>query len=462
MRKRILVILNTFFLTTCSHALSLTFTEDGEIHSGNYWHISVRNEARLKIYGGSSDWLIAEEASRVELHGGSLAAGSGHYTYMEENSSYFQYGGTNYSLRLTDNAKSSIFDGYLNHVRTYHNTSLSIFGGDIGVIFSVENSKTHIYGNSFRYYQTDSFGNHGIGYSRLTGFYGDGSSFDISLLDIYLESQGLIFRTFDNMELHWVLKPVNHVPVADAGPDQTVYAWFDGMAKVILDGTDSYDDDNHPLTYNWAWNVDGNSYDANGVNPIIELPVGEHLIELIVSDGIDDSEPNEIVITVLPAIETAAKLTPKVLNTDSHGNWIKAHFTLSEGYSVYDVDVNTPATMEPLGIESEHINVFVNEDGLVEIKIDFDRSAICGSGLDYGPAEIAIVGMFTSGQYFYGIDIIKITTNSLNHIVNLASHWLEAGCDIPDWCSGADIDHSSIVNFVDFALFDGCCIEVVK
>ena len=70
--------------------------------------------------------------------------------------------------------------------------------------------------------------------------------------------------------------------------------------------------------------------------------------------------------------------------------------------------------------------------------------------------------MFTSGQYFYGIDTIKIITNRLKNIANLASHWLEADCDVPDWCSGADIDHSSTVDFVDFALLGGCFIEIVK
>jgi hypothetical protein len=254
----------------------------------------------------------------------------------------------------------------------------------------------------------------------------------------------------------------NHIPVADAGSDQTVYTWFDGMAKVILDCTGSYNDDGHPLIYNWTWNVDGNTFDANGVNPIIELPIGEHIIELIVNDDSDDSEPDEVIITVLPPIETAVRLTPKVLNTDSHGKWVKAHFVMPEGYSVYDVDVNTPATMEPLGIKSEYINVFINEDGLVEIEIGFNRAAVCLSGLNYGPIEIAVVGMLTSGQYFYGIDTIRVTANNLNRIADFASHWLESGCGAPDWCSGTDLDYSSTVNFIDFTMFDSCCVEVIE
>jgi hypothetical protein len=32
-----------------------------------------------------------------------------------------------------------------------------------------------------------------------------------------------------------------------------------------------------------------------------------------------------------------------------------------------------------------------------------------------------------------------------------ASHWLQAGCAEPDWCGGADIDHSGTVDLRDFA-----------
>lgn len=252
----------------------------------------------------------------------------------------------------------------------------------------------------------------------------------------------------------------NHTPIADAGPDQTVYAWFDGIAKVILDGSGSYDDDGDVLSFLWSWIVDGNSFTALGLRPIVELPVGEHIIELTVNDGIDDSEPDEVVIVVLPAMATAVKLTPRVLNLDSQGHWLKAHFVLPVGFSVEDVNANTPATVEPFGIESEYMSVSVNEDGRVEIKAAFDRATFCDTGMDYGPAEVAVVGLLTSGQYFYGIDTIKIITNQLKFLGVLASYWLQTSCDKPDWCGGFDLDQDGVVNFRDYALFDGCCIEV--
>ena len=95
----------------------------------------------------------------------------------------------------------------------------------------------------------------------------------------------------------------NHIPIADAGPGQIVYADPNGTAEVTLDGSASFDDDNDLLTYLWVWTIDNNSYDANGVNPIIKLPAGQHTITLVVNDGMEDSEPNEVIITVVPPLE---------------------------------------------------------------------------------------------------------------------------------------------------------------
>jgi hypothetical protein len=92
-------------------------------------------------------------------------------------------------------------------------------------------------------------------------------------------------------------------PIADAGPNTIAYTDINGIATVSLDGTGSYDEDSDDLTYLWTWSVDGNDYDVNGPKPTIELPVGEHTIELIVNDGIEDSEPDEVTIIVIDPLK---------------------------------------------------------------------------------------------------------------------------------------------------------------
>jgi hypothetical protein len=83
--------------------------------------------------------------------------------------------------------------------------------------------------------------------------------------------------------------PTNIVPVADAGPVQTV----DEGSSVFLDGSFSYDPDGDSLTYNWS-QVSGQTitlFNATTATPDFSAPTGlsanEILVfELTVSDGL--------------------------------------------------------------------------------------------------------------------------------------------------------------------------------
>jgi hypothetical protein len=167
---------------------------------------------------------------------------------------------------------------------------------------------------------------------------------------------------------------------------------------------------------------------------------------------------------VVPQIEVPMKFTPQALNQGSQGNWVKAHFVLPERFTVGDVDTNCPAKVtEPFEADTvaEYMNVFVDEDGLVEVEAAFERAEFCSGGIDGNAVEVTAIGLLTSGQQFYGTDTVKITNNALEHLADLASYWLEESCGQPDWCAGLDLDQDGALDFVDFALFDGCCIEVV-
>ncbi|MHC4386928.1 MAG: hypothetical protein ACYSUG_08070, partial [Planctomycetota bacterium] len=107
----------------------------------------------------------------------------------------------------------------------------------------------------------------------------------------------------------------NSVPVADSGNDKIVYAFVDGYADVWLNGTGSYDVDGDMLEYYWY--NDANDLIASGAEPNVVLPVGEHVIDLVVNDGVEDSEPDSCAVTVFETIEVEAELTPGVLNRDS-------------------------------------------------------------------------------------------------------------------------------------------------
>lgn len=74
----------------------------------------------------------------------------------------------------------------------------------------------------------------------------------------------------------------------------------DGIAQIPLDGGESYDPDGDELSYSWTIFDDENNViaKATGVTPIVELPVGEFDVELIVNDGNVDSDLAYSTITV--------------------------------------------------------------------------------------------------------------------------------------------------------------------
>ncbi|MHC4647582.1 MAG: S8 family serine peptidase [Planctomycetota bacterium] len=163
----------------------------------------------------------------------------------------------------------------------------------------------------------------------------------------------------------------------------------------------------------------------------------------------------------VPIIPAPVKFTPRSLNLAGRAKWLKAHLVLPEGFMVEDVDTNAPVLVD-FYIESHYMNVFVNEQGHVEIVAFFERSAFCDVFPYHGPAELTIVGLLTAGDYFGGTETIRMVNNTFERLAVLASYWLLSDCGPPDWCGGLDLDHDSNVNFDDFAVIKACCIEVIS
>jgi hypothetical protein len=251
----------------------------------------------------------------------------------------------------------------------------------------------------------------------------------------------------------------NRAPIADAGEDQVVYARTDAAEMVTLDGSGSYDEDGDEMTYAWKWAVDGNEFQASGEKPCIELPVGEYVVKLVVSDGNDESEPNYVKVTVVPAIACQMKFTPEALNLESKGKWVKAHFVLPEGYRAEDVNVNEPAELLPVAVKSESMKVFINDAGQVEVEASFARQGLCNRGSFDG--DVTAVGRLRSGQYFYGRDSVKVIDRRMERVGLMAMYWLEH-CSGPDYCGGFDSNEDGVVNFADFAQVGGCCEVIIE
>jgi hypothetical protein len=125
--------------------------------------------------------------------------------------------------------------------------------------------------------------------------------------------------------------PGNDVPVANAGPDQTVELTSCAGASVALNGSASSDPDNDQLTFTWTEN---GAVIANGVNPTVALAYGTHTITLTVDDGkggtaaddtavsIVDTTPPALTVTVSPnrlwpPNHKYATVTPTIAATDA-------------------------------------------------------------------------------------------------------------------------------------------------
>ncbi|MHC4361460.1 MAG: alkaline phosphatase, partial [Planctomycetota bacterium] len=245
---------------------------------------------------------------------------------------------------------------------------------------------------------------------------------------------------------------------------QQVIDWATGRADTLIIVTADHETGGLTVTKNnGAGNYPSVTW-STGSHTAADVPVYAWGANARFVSGIIDNTEIFAIATMPVPIEIPMRFTPQVLNPDSQGNWLKAHLILPDGISAADVDINTPAKLWPLGIESDYINVFVDEDefGGTGVEIGFDRSSFCEAVGNYGPAEVTVLGRLVSGKYFSGVDIIRIIANDPEYLGRLCSYWLQESCRPDDWCGGADADRNSEIDFTDFALFDSCCIQVLR
>lgn len=124
----------------------------------------------------------------------------------------------------------------------------------------------------------------------------------------------------------------NTIPSANAGADQSVHTGD----TVILNGASSHDDDS--LSYQWALvsYPEGSSAVLTGIDsvtPSFEADlVGSYVVELVVSDGDDQSPADQVIITA-----TKANTVPIAL-AGSNQTVVAGHQVNLDGSGSYDAD----------------------------------------------------------------------------------------------------------------------------
>jgi len=153
---------------------------------------------------------------------------------------------------------------------------------------------------------------------------------------ILVVNDGMINSTADTVNVTVELK--NRQPVANAGADQVL----EEKSECILDGTSSSDPDGNALTYLWTPPSGITLNQSNAAKPTFILPETEKdtvlSFSLVVSDGIESSEPATVKVYVLNVIKTSLEFIA--------GNQIKVYPNPSNG--IFRIE----------GLESKKLNNF--------------------------------------------------------------------------------------------------------
>jgi hypothetical protein len=204
----------------------------------------------------------------------------------------------------------------------------------------------------------------------------------------------------------------NIIPVADAGQDQAVLAGLAEMAEVPLNGSGSYDPDGDELTYLWKWTIDDANFAAEGVGPAVQLPTGQHTIELIVNDGMDNSLPDQVVVTVTGPIQTELAVDPDPIRRYHGGSVILIQLRLPDGINRDQIVAGEQLLLYPGGIAGRNPPHFMQRDlGIPEdrrISLLFKKAELLQAVGNVEDVELKVVGQLASGQYFYGSKIVQI------------------------------------------------------
>jgi RHS repeat-associated protein len=183
----------------------------------------------------------------------------------------------------------------------------------------------------------------------------------------------------------------NVVPVANAGPNQSVFVGN----TVTLDGSHSNDVDGDSLTYRWSLlSVPANSAaqlsDPSIVNPTFVVDVkGTYIAQLIVNDGFVDSAPATVTISTLnsppvanpgPAQTVLAGTTVHLngsKSTDVDGDALTFKWSITSKPSNSNVVLSDPASVTP--------TFFADQLGVYVVQLIVNDGTV-----DSAPATVAI------------------------------------------------------------------------
>ncbi|MBU4263973.1 MAG: hypothetical protein KKC76_19125, partial [Proteobacteria bacterium] len=159
-------------------------------------------------------------------------------------------------------------------------------------------------------------------------------------------------------------------PIADAGPDRTMFKNQPAGALITLDGQASLDPDGDPIVYEWY----GPFTSVEGAAPTVGVPDGEHTISLIVSDGTERSEPDSVQVTVSPCFE--------ILSRAKSGK-VQLTWPLQAGavrYDIYRSAESDPANFQKIAETTSAYSTYLDYSVINETSYLYTVGAVSQAG----------------------------------------------------------------------------------
>ena len=295
----------------------------GSAHHGSAYHAFLYDGGTMTDLGtlGGTNAGASSINNSGQIAGGShLTEDSGYHAFLYDNGTMIDlgtFGGVrSYAYGINNNGQVvgySITADEDSHAFLYDNDAmidLGTLGGTSSQACGINDSEQVVGSSYFALNDTKSHAflyDETLGMLDLNNLILPNSGWELQIArDINSSGQIVGYGQINGKKHAFLLTPDPAIPVADAGKYLVVHADGQCGASVTLDGSGSSDKEGNELTYSWYY---GDKLFAEGVEVEVDLGLGKHKFTLIVNNGVNDSLPDRVVITV------ADKTPPQVTLT---------------------------------------------------------------------------------------------------------------------------------------------------
>lgn len=196
----------------------------------------------------------------------------------------------------------------------------------------------------------------------------------------------------------------NDPPVADAGRDVTGFT-LDGVSGLVtLDASRSYDPEGMALKYQWFRE---DRLISEEVRFTVELPVGQHVLTLMVADPVGVTASDTVAASVTAPIGARSYVSPQTIARHG-GKEIVMLTVLPRGMQPKDFDQSEPLLLFPGRVKPVRQSVLKWLSGDTLVLGTFKAGDLAAVVPENGRVELRVVGRLANGQFFSGTDFVTI------------------------------------------------------